>query len=381
MSFVQAKCPSCGGILSIDNTMDAAVCEFCGLPFVLEKAINNYNTAFNSNRYTVNNFGVGAKVTMTDNSINISATTQRMFMFLEDRDFISADKYAERILDAEPENVQAYIGKLLSELKLCSFDELRTVHIFSRIKDNPNYKRIMQFGDENIKTEFARIEKESEKTVENELLKQIREIKRNSAVILAKAHYNPAIAEEEIKIEELNRKHRKLIQESEESLKGRISRAFVGAALVDELKSHEKKLAELKKTADAISFPDTISLGSLNNRAMKWRILEICDNRVLLIAEDDVYSTITAKSYCNREICDYRKWLNRDFLEGFLPCEKARIITTDVGKKEYEGTINYTKDKVFILSCEELNRYFINAAERAAFSSLCLRPAMWINID
>lgn len=43
MPFVQGKCPECGGILAVDNGKRAAICQFCGEPFVVQDAINNYN--------------------------------------------------------------------------------------------------------------------------------------------------------------------------------------------------------------------------------------------------------------------------------------------------------------------------------------------------
>lgn len=43
MPFVQAKCSNCGGTLSVDDSLGAAVCPFCNTPYVVEKAINNYN--------------------------------------------------------------------------------------------------------------------------------------------------------------------------------------------------------------------------------------------------------------------------------------------------------------------------------------------------
>ena len=57
MSFVQAKCTNCGGILDVDNTKDAAICKYCGTPFIIEKAINNYNTTNNITANTVNIYG------------------------------------------------------------------------------------------------------------------------------------------------------------------------------------------------------------------------------------------------------------------------------------------------------------------------------------
>ena len=43
MPLVPAKCTQCGATLTIDPSQDAAVCPFCSTPFVVEKAINNYN--------------------------------------------------------------------------------------------------------------------------------------------------------------------------------------------------------------------------------------------------------------------------------------------------------------------------------------------------
>lgn len=48
MPFVQAKCPNCGGMLAVDSSKDAAICQFCNTPFVVEKAINNYNITNNN---------------------------------------------------------------------------------------------------------------------------------------------------------------------------------------------------------------------------------------------------------------------------------------------------------------------------------------------
>lgn len=49
MPFVQAKCPNCGGVLAVDNSNEAAVCQFCNTPFIVERAINNYNITNNVN--------------------------------------------------------------------------------------------------------------------------------------------------------------------------------------------------------------------------------------------------------------------------------------------------------------------------------------------
>ena len=37
MPLVQAKCTNCGANLEINNTLDAAVCPYCGAAFIVEK--------------------------------------------------------------------------------------------------------------------------------------------------------------------------------------------------------------------------------------------------------------------------------------------------------------------------------------------------------
>lgn len=57
MPLVNAKCTNCGSNLQVDNTKDAAICEFCGSAFIVEKAINNYNIVNNIQANVVNIFG------------------------------------------------------------------------------------------------------------------------------------------------------------------------------------------------------------------------------------------------------------------------------------------------------------------------------------
>lgn len=64
MPFVQAKCPECGGMLAVDADKKAAVCQFCGEAFIVQEAINNYNT-YNetiNNYNTTHQYGEGAVV-------------------------------------------------------------------------------------------------------------------------------------------------------------------------------------------------------------------------------------------------------------------------------------------------------------------------------
>lgn len=54
MPLVKAQCPNCMGNLDVDNTKDAAICPFCGTPFIVEKAIQNISNYINNTNYIQN---------------------------------------------------------------------------------------------------------------------------------------------------------------------------------------------------------------------------------------------------------------------------------------------------------------------------------------
>ena len=54
--MVAAKCTQCGANITVDDTKEAGICEFCGTAFITEKVINNYNTTNNYHIETVNVF-------------------------------------------------------------------------------------------------------------------------------------------------------------------------------------------------------------------------------------------------------------------------------------------------------------------------------------
>ena len=47
VSFVPAKCTSCGAELAVDPTQECVVCQYCGTPFIVSKAVQNYNYQHN----------------------------------------------------------------------------------------------------------------------------------------------------------------------------------------------------------------------------------------------------------------------------------------------------------------------------------------------
>lgn len=94
--------------------------------------------------------------------INTNASTEslveRGMLFLEDQEWDKANAYFENVLDADPKNVQAYIGKLLVDLRLSKIELLDSCE--KDFKDNPNYRKALRFATEKEKALLESLTKE-----------------------------------------------------------------------------------------------------------------------------------------------------------------------------------------------------------------------------
>ena len=57
MPLISARCTNCGANLEVDNTKDAAICPYCGSAYIVEKAVNYYNSTNNITANVVNVYG------------------------------------------------------------------------------------------------------------------------------------------------------------------------------------------------------------------------------------------------------------------------------------------------------------------------------------
>lgn len=97
--------------------------------------------------------------------LRIAPLLKRTFMFLEDGNWEEADKYAEKVLDMDPECAEAYLCKLMAELKVKKRAEL--ANCARPFKKNGNYEKACRFGDEKINAELKGYIKEISFRIEN----------------------------------------------------------------------------------------------------------------------------------------------------------------------------------------------------------------------
>lgn len=81
----------------------------------------------------------------------VQSLLKRAFMFLEDGEWGSANKYAEKVLDIDPENGEAYLAKAMSDLEKRSRSSMNDA---SGIELNANIQKALRFGSGSLKNEI-----------------------------------------------------------------------------------------------------------------------------------------------------------------------------------------------------------------------------------
>lgn len=99
MAFVPVICTQCGAQLEVDNTQEAAVCKFCGTPFVVEKAINQYNTNI------TNNF---ANATVNVQGLDINNLLELAQFSYESKNYSSTLESCDKVLSVDAKNYKAW---------------------------------------------------------------------------------------------------------------------------------------------------------------------------------------------------------------------------------------------------------------------------------
>ena len=92
---------------------------------------------------------------------------RRIELFLEDGEFVRADDFCEQVLNIDPENAAAYIGKLQVEFQCCTRDSLGQLR--EPISNSKNYKKILRFGTEAEIEFIAQINKHIEDAIQLEI--------------------------------------------------------------------------------------------------------------------------------------------------------------------------------------------------------------------
>lgn len=133
-------CEMCGSTDFV-KTDGFLVCQSCGIKYTVEEAKKIEVTVYEQNT-----------VIIGGESDKKAPLLKRAFMCLEDKDWVKAISYFDRVLEMDPECADAYLGKLMAELQVSKKESLK-------YQENPfdgynNYQKVLRFGDEKLKAEI-----------------------------------------------------------------------------------------------------------------------------------------------------------------------------------------------------------------------------------
>ena len=128
MPLVQGKCENCGGILTVDSNLKAANCPFCGVAYIVQDSINNYNTTIH-NVETLH----ADVVTVMDESSS-EARLKAGFAYVKIGKFDLAETEFRFVIKVAPQNHLGWLGlvealtnyytkRIRSLSELCKIDE------------------------------------------------------------------------------------------------------------------------------------------------------------------------------------------------------------------------------------------------------------------
>jgi len=109
-----------------------------------------------------------------------AALLKRAFMCLEDGEWDRADEFCEQVLNIDPECAQAYLGKLMAQLRVHKYDELKACT--EPFAESNHYRKAVRFADDKLREELSAF---SDRTSERRKAKEAARRKfRNILLIL-----------------------------------------------------------------------------------------------------------------------------------------------------------------------------------------------------
>lgn len=108
MPLVAAQCTNCGAALQVDDTKEAAVCQYCGTPFIVEKAIHNYEI---NNQYKIENANI---ILQDENSVEKRMDAAKQYLE-QLQEYEKAYQIYSEIESLAPANFNMWYGKICSK--------------------------------------------------------------------------------------------------------------------------------------------------------------------------------------------------------------------------------------------------------------------------
>lgn len=93
----------------------------------------------------------GAAIVNTGGA-TVESLVMRAEDFLKDREWQNAKEYSEKVLDINPRYAPAYLTNLMAQLGISRVEDIG--NCYREIRDNPNYRKFMEYADDKLKKEM-----------------------------------------------------------------------------------------------------------------------------------------------------------------------------------------------------------------------------------
>ncbi len=138
MALVKAQCTNCNGLLEVDNSNDAAVCPFCGTPYVIEKAINNYIIYNNT--------------TVIQDGVSKEETQKNGFTLLKLGDYKNAFPLFSKLVQVDPNDWKNWFGLSFCENTFLDLNDLKRAESMAPFSQKDKLKAMCSCQDALYKT-------------------------------------------------------------------------------------------------------------------------------------------------------------------------------------------------------------------------------------
>lgn len=324
---------------------------------------------------------VREKSAVNVNNIALAAPLlERAFLFLEDGNWKEAWKFCESVLNIEPRNARAYLGKLMAEMHVTSQEDLADCE--ETFEDNDNFKKVIRFGDEKLSSQLQGYIEHIKERNENTRLTRIynRAMLDMEAAGSERAYRSAADMFESIsgfmdagkKAEECRLAAQRAGKKARKKAVITITLIIAACILIPMTIKKcrnwavQKRYDRFEAEKDDLQVGDTCQLGVYKvlfvKEPIEWTVLYRDDESMLLVSTYLLTSRQydeekSGGSYISWRHSSIRDWLNDEFFnKAFGPVEQTLIRNANASAEADSG--NDITDPVFLLTRDEAETYF-----------------------
>ena len=238
----------------------------------------------------------------------------------------AAEKF-EEVLNLDSKNAQAYIGKLCAKLRMRKPEELAQSK--KPLTEYKNFNKAIKFANPAFRLELEKYKKAVSDKINEKKKQEIKQKARKQSNVLKDTEH--------------------LLNEIDE----------FDDSILDSFNKTASASPVMQANRQNTTIGNIVSFGKY-----LWLVLDVKGNEALLLTKE----IVETKEYHHErggttwEECSLRSYLNHDFLNCFKADEKSKIVNAYLVNNDnpwygMKGG-NDTNDKVFLLSVEEVLKYF-----------------------